>query len=82
MCLINQESTADESDAESSDEEIEEPPTKKTPGKYKVSVYMQLHMTIKSTLCIFPVESRAIHIVQQVDGGSVVEWSAHTVQRS
>ena len=81
MYLGNQESTADESDAESSDEEMEEPPTKKTPGKYKVSVYMYLHLIIETTLCIFPVESRAIH-VQQVDGGSVAEWSAHTIQRS
>ena len=62
MFLTNQESTADESDAESSDEEIEEPPTKKTPGKYKVSVYMYLHLIIKTTLCIFPVESKVIHV--------------------
>jgi len=34
--LINQESTGDEISGSSSEEEPEEPPAKKTPGKYKV----------------------------------------------
>ena len=40
---LEQESTADECDDESSENEVEEPPLKKTPGKYKVSVLFGIY---------------------------------------
>jgi len=41
---MNQESTEDEVSGSSSEEEPEEPPAKKTPGKYKVSLLTQVQI--------------------------------------
>lgn len=41
---MNQESTGDEVSGSSSEEEPEEPPAKKTPGKYKVSLLAQVQI--------------------------------------